>query len=776
VTSTSNAGVGTLRQAILDANTSPGPDTIAFAIPGGGVHTITPTSALPPVIDAVVIDGYTQPGASPDTAPAGNDAVLVIELSGDAAGAADGLSIVGGNSTIQGLVVNRWELNGIRLATNGNNLVTGNFIGTDPTGTQERGNQFSGVTVVFASSMNNVIADNVISGNGTGVSTAGPGDQATQIVRNLIGTDGAGTGAVPNANGVVISAGNNVIGGAALSDGNVISGNSGAGVVIDSTNAAGCRVFGNRIGTDVTGLSPLPNEHTGVAVSNTLDVRIGGASIGNGNVISGNGDLGIAISTSSDIVVENNLIGTDATGIAPLGNGVSGAPFGGVYLSDSTDCRIGGPLAGNTIAFNDGNGVTIFSFGATDGNSVRSNRIYSNARRSPSSGLGIDVGDDGPSANDPQDADVGVNGLQNAPVLSAVTIGASDVQIVGRLNSTPSTTFDLDFYASPACSPRPQGYLQASVPVGSAQVTTDGAGDASFDLTFAVPLDPDTRITVSATDPGGNTSELSQRLPFRITPGSGPAGGGTAVTIEGTDFDPAATLAIGGAPAAGVVIDSATQISAVTPTLLPGTINDVTVSNPDGSTGTISGGFVADFLDVPDSHNFYAFVTRLVANGVTVGCGGGNYCVGNSITRAQMAVFLLKGKLGVCYAPPPATGAVFTDVTTDTFAADWIEDLAARGITGGCSGGNYCPFAAVTRAQMAVFLLKTLLGSSYVPPAAAGVFEDVLPGSFAADWIEDLAARSITAGCNVTPSLYCPTSPNTRGQMAVFIVKTFNLP
>jgi len=185
----------------------------------------------------------------------------------------NGLSVVGGDSTVTGLIVNGWELNGIRLATNGDNAVTGNFIGTDPSGTEAHGNQFAGVTVVFASSTNNVIADNVISGNGTGVSTAGPGNQATQIVRNLIGTDKAGTGAVPNANGVVISAGNNLIGDTGPG-GNVISGNSGAGIVIDSTNAAGCRIFGNRIGTDVTGVLPLPNGHTGVAVSNTLDVRI----------------------------------------------------------------------------------------------------------------------------------------------------------------------------------------------------------------------------------------------------------------------------------------------------------------------------------------------------------------------------------------------------------------------------------------------------------------------------------------------------------------------
>ena len=141
---------------------------------------------------------------------------------------------------------------------------------------------------------------------------------------------------------------------------------------------------------------------------------------------------------------------SDAAGVAPLGNGVSGAPFGGVYLSDSTNCRIGGPLAPNFIAFNEGNGVTVFSFGATAGNTVRGNFIYGNAARAPSSGLGIDLGDDGPTANDLQDTDGGVNGLQNAPIIQSVLIGASDVEVVGRLNSTPSTTFDHDFYAADA--------------------------------------------------------------------------------------------------------------------------------------------------------------------------------------------------------------------------------------------------------------------------------------------------------------------------------------
>jgi len=180
------------------------------------------------------------------------------------------------------------------------------------------------------------------------------------------------------------------------------------------------------------------------------------------------------------------------------------------------------------------------------------------------------------------------------------------------------------------------------------------------------------------------------------------------------------------------------------------------------------------FPDMP--HNlFYPYVEDLFHNGITGGCAGGGYCPGNDVTRAQMAVFLLKSKFSAGYLPPPATGTVFADVPASNPFAPWIENLAALGITGGCGGGNYCPNASVTRAQMAVFLLKTLLGSSYAPPACAGDFDDVPCPSLFADWIEDLYGRSITGGCSQSPPLYCPDNPNLRQQMAVFLVKTFGL-
>jgi hypothetical protein len=185
------------------------------------------------------------------------------------------------------------------------------------------------------------------------------------------------------------------------------------------------------------------------------------------------------------------------------------------------------------------------------------------------------------------------------------------------------------------------------------------------------------------------------------------------------------------------------------------------------------------FPDVPTDNIFYKFVETLLHKGVTTGClGGENYCPTNPVTRAQMAVFLLKSKFGQHHVPPPCTGTVFPDVPCTGGGFDpWIEELAGLQITGGCGNGNYCPNNTVTRQQMAVFLLKALEGSSFDPPDCSGVFNDVpcTPGTGFSDWIEELADRGITGGCSVSPPLYCPTNPNNRGQMAVFLVKTFGL-
>jgi len=198
---------------------------------------------------------------------------------------------------------------------------------------------------------------------------------------------------------------------------------------------------------------------------------------------------------------------------------------------------------------------------------------------------------------------------------------------------------------------------------------------------------------------------------------------------------------------------------------------DETLSTNSVKTWTLHVG--ESFPDVPVTNNFYAFIETLFHYGITGGCGGGNYCPGNPVTRAQMAVFLLKTEHGAEYLPPACHG-VFGDVPCPSQFADWIEQLAAEGITGGCGSGNYCPGNPVTRAQMAVFLLKVEHGTSFVPPACTGLFGDVAcPGGFAVDWIELLYTEGVTGGCQASPLLYCPNNPNTRGQMAVFITKTF---
>ncbi|HYX20316.1 MAG TPA: S-layer homology domain-containing protein, partial [Thermoanaerobaculia bacterium] len=180
------------------------------------------------------------------------------------------------------------------------------------------------------------------------------------------------------------------------------------------------------------------------------------------------------------------------------------------------------------------------------------------------------------------------------------------------------------------------------------------------------------------------------------------------------------------------------------------------------------------FPDVPTTNNFYSFIETLFHNEITGGCGGGNYCPTNPVTRAQMAVFLLKTEHGAAYLPPPCAG-IFGDVPCPSQFADWIEQLYAEGVTGGCQASplHYCPANPVTRAQMAVFLLKVEHGTGYVPPACAGLFGDVACPSTFANWIEQLYNEGVTGGCQASPLLYCPVNPVTRGQMAVFITKTF---
>lgn len=186
------------------------------------------------------------------------------------------------------------------------------------------------------------------------------------------------------------------------------------------------------------------------------------------------------------------------------------------------------------------------------------------------------------------------------------------------------------------------------------------------------------------------------------------------------------------------------------------------------------------FADVPMNYWAWSWVESLYSAGITGGCATTPellYCPDNKVDRAQMAIFLLRGIHGSSYTPPAVgTSTGFTDVPVSHWAAAWIKQLAAEGITGGCGTNLYCPSTYVTRAQMAIFLLRGKYGSSYTPPAVGtGTgFNDVPISYWAAAWIKQLAVEGITSGCGT--NLYCPDSSVTRAQMAIFLVRTFNLP
>jgi CSLREA domain-containing protein len=399
----------------------------------------------------------------------------------------------------------------------GGNMVEGNFIGTDATGTAALGN---GVGVVVGKVENSIIggtapaARNVISGNGyEGVEIDGFGNV---VEGNYIGTDATGTAALGNGNlgpvdalggfggGVFVGGSNNTIGGTTSGARNVISGNTANtdGIFGVVTGGSTNTVEGNYIGTDVTGTAALANGGLcfcgfgGGVFAGGSNNTIGGTTSDARNVISGNLANGLVIGGDGENanVVEGNYIGTDATGTAALGNG------DGVHMGGFNNV-IGGimPGAANTIAFNEENGVAV-DFGT--GNAIQRNSIFSNG------GLGIDLGGDGVTLNDPGDADSGPNKLQNFPVLRPVTSNGGGTTIQGTLNSTSKTTFTLEFFSNPTCDP--SGFGQGKTFIGSTSVTTNAKGNANFAVHFPTTIPTGSVVTATATDPGGNTSEFSK--------------------------------------------------------------------------------------------------------------------------------------------------------------------------------------------------------------------------------------------------------------------------
>jgi parallel beta-helix repeat protein len=501
VTSVADDGsAGSLRAAINQANnTASGITEIDFNIgtkgTSSGIQTISPGSNNPlPALSAtgVFINGFSEnqwQGVS-STSP-------LIELNGASSGFVDGLDVTGTNNTVSGLFITSFNV-GIEIGAANNviggttagagnvisgctsygvridggatgNLVQGNYVGTDVTGANAQGNNYG----FYINGSDNTIggpasgAGNVISGNsaiGVYLNAAG-----NLVQGNYVGTNAAGTGALGNDIGIEAAASGNIIDGR-----NVISGNSEFGVDIK----AGVTLQGNYIGTDHTGTNAIANA---IGVNVATSGVVGGTVSGAGNVISGNSSDGISIKADG-VAVQGNYIGTDHTGVNPLGNGGNGINIA------SNNNTVGGTVsgAGNIISANSQNGVLVSS---GSGNITTQNSIFANT------GLGISVAS-------------GANNNIVAPTISSASITGYTLTVKGSFTAaTANVPYVLEFFGNTSSDAEGKAYI------GALTVTPTSTGTQNFTYTTTTtvpriyPL-----VTATLTDTSGDTSALSNGI------------------------------------------------------------------------------------------------------------------------------------------------------------------------------------------------------------------------------------------------------------------------
>ena len=512
-------GLCSLRDAITFANANPGLDVINFGL-ATGLQTISLGSALPVITEGVTIDGTTQPGSSVNTNPLlqGLNTVIGIEIDGTNGGPSC-LQVSSSNTTIKGLAINRCGTNDIYFLPGAfaGNRVEGNFIGTNAAGTGFYSGKDAWGILIYQGSTFTIggtapASRNLIGGSFRGIEIGDNGNTGHIIQGNILGLTAAGDAPLNPASGTFgISL--RVINGVYIAN-NVISGLGGGiaiGNALGDTGVVASSIFGNFIGTDVSGTIPIGNNGYGVAAY-SVNNTIGGAGVGLGNVIAGtkNGP-GITIQGGTNTTIQGNHIGTDSTDTLDLGNKYTGIDV------EASNCTIGGTSTGdgNTIAFNGGIGLGSSGVGVVSGvqhTAIERNRIFHNKRTNATNGLGIDLGDDGVTLNDPCDADVGPNGFQNFPVITAAVSGAATTNIQGTLNSTAGTAFRIEFFSNQFCDPT--GYGEGQNYIGFTNVTTDGSCNATFNATFPVSVPSNYVLTATATDPNGNTSEFSACAPL----------------------------------------------------------------------------------------------------------------------------------------------------------------------------------------------------------------------------------------------------------------------
>jgi hypothetical protein len=383
VTNTNDSGAGSLRQAILNSNSTPGANTIQFAIATSDVQTITPLSILPVITNSVSIDGTTENGFD------SNNPHPVVVVNGTSAGfGGGGLTISATQCTVRGLAIDGFNNAGILLYSGSGNLIQGCYLGTSADGSTAVPNT-SGITL-FNGEKNDTIggttagAGNLISGNsGDGIDIEGSGVSGNLVEGNRIGTTPNGNSALANSgNGMAVYNGatSNTIGGTVAGSGNLISGCQQDGVEISSTGTSNNLVEGNLIGTNTAGTAAVANKSIGVVISmGATNNTVGGTSAGAGNTISGNGNSGVWITSSGTTgnFLLGNRIGTTADGTATLPNGVYGVQVDGGAILNTIGGTVAG--AGNTIAGSGASDGIYIGGTGTHCNLIQGNRIGTNA-------------------------------------------------------------------------------------------------------------------------------------------------------------------------------------------------------------------------------------------------------------------------------------------------------------------------------------------------------------------------------------------------------------
>jgi hypothetical protein len=514
---------------------------------------------------------------------------------------------IGGTTSTACNIISGNNGDGVLINGGTGDIIEGNYIGTSPAGNTSVANGAAGIDLENASGVTiggtAAGAGNVISGNilqGILLANNQTGDV---IEGNRIGTDLTGTLSLSNGgDGITLenSAGN-TIGGTSVAARNIISGNgklirNSAGVNI-SGNSSGNLIEGNYIGVDATDQIGIENHGSGIVVNGSSGEMIGGTAAGAGNVITGNAGDGVSIVGSSAVanIVQGNFIGT-TPGLAILGN-----EFHGVYVANgANNNQIGGTAsgAGNVIDFNGGDGVLIGNdptvAGSTPagvGNAVEGNSIYGNAQ------IGIDLGpDDGPTPNN-STGHTGPNDFENFPVLTASVGQNGPATVTGTLASTPNTMFRIELFSTD--SPDPTGYGQAETFVGAVSVTTDASGNASFTANVNLPQGQD-YVTATATDPSGNTSEFSLTIASAAT--STPPGlTSLSVNMAAEGSESFVLAANGSGFVSGATIDwigtaldttfvSSSQLQATVPAadLAEEGTASITVVAPQGTSGSLT--------------------------------------------------------------------------------------------------------------------------------------------------------------------------------------------